>query len=124
MFSFLKRRRSKPVEQPALPKPLQIGCVAKQILNDLDIKNEGDWETKWMDGYSEMSCKGKLYVLRVNGGYISLKDVNEFSFNHDEMDAIEEKVRAIENIRYERSRKQRVEETNEIMKKLFPACYK
>jgi hypothetical protein len=96
-----------------------IRCIAQQILNDLDIKNEADWESQYVSicggrsGRTEMTLR-KLYTLCLyeheydcDSSRLNLKGVDGFSFNCDESEAIREKIRAMENFRYHREEQKR-----------------
>ena len=133
MFNWFTKFFKAKVEQPTpvghtINVP-HIRCIAQQILNDLDIKNEEGWETKFVgDGYNgrmEMTLKGKLYTLCFSDSdYVYLKNVDGFSFNEDERKAIQKKIDDIGNFKYRREEQKRAKEQEEVLKKLFPTCYK
>ena len=120
------------VARPQAPKPV-IGCVAKNILNDL--QNPELFSIKYGKlsgdnyGYTvkRKGKKGYALVLQYGGwrcgAGLEIKGVNTFSFTSDEKDAIVAVIEKIsETIKQAKADAEKAKDQKKL-EKLFPDCY-
>ena len=70
---FSRRKCPSPVGHDIETPPIVIGCVAKQIINDLNDNNADKWKIHYGENHKSLKCSGKEYVLQIWDGWGSCR---------------------------------------------------
>jgi hypothetical protein len=132
MFNFF-RRKKKAVNSPAA---INLGCVARHVLADLDTKNADKWKIHLGAGeyYDEAWFIEKGYALHIAFNFdegaslpthsISFSGVESFSFTPKESEEIYRKFNELIKFNDALERQKALDKDKETMKKWFPDCFK
>jgi hypothetical protein len=136
MFPFFKRKPKQPVVAVAStppPPPPPLRCVARTILEDLDVKNADKWKIHYNEYHATACMDGKDYALQIsyNNRYgwtpyhsVYLSGIELYSFTENEVDAIYQKYQELVDFQFNQKRQKTLQEEQETMKKWFPNCFK
>jgi hypothetical protein len=128
-FSYVARVEDALPPPPPIPK---IGCIAREILNDLSLENHDKWSFSGShNGIAKMNGKeyhliwgfyeiGKKYFSHFSHVKISEIEINPLSITEQKMIC-----HALSDIDFKQRQKSILEEEKrdkEILNKLFPAC--